>query len=282
MRARRIDVMVAAALFLVVGVASCGGGGADDSDSGQADGGGGSTAPVTGSYSGKVPGTDAYLAVVAGSQAVVGFATDGTTIGEPFGGGRDGAQVDLESRSGDALRVEVAGDGVTGTVELDGQEHDISLEPTEGPAGLYRAAGNVGENPVWIGWVLLNDGTQKGAANTTDGIVEPPPVDPETGTITSGDVTVEVAKVEPDDSAADVEGPGQEAGGVFEGGSGFQGGFPQFGGFTQFGGGGFQGGFGGGGGFQGGFGGGGGFQGGFGGGVPGGFGGFGFGGRAGG
>lgn len=269
-RQGRIVVSVVGVILLVVGLAACGGGddGGDGGDEGAVATSAATGAPATGSYAGTVEGTDAYLAVVAGSQAVVAFATDGATFGEPFGGARDGDQADLESRSGATLSADITDDAVTGTVEFEGEEHPIALEPTEGPAGLYRAGGEVGDLPVWIGWVVLNDGSQLGAANTTDGIVEPPSVDTETGTITFDDVTAEVAKVEPDDSPADVEGPGDEAGGVFEGGAGFAGGFPQFGGFTQFGGGGFQGGFGG-------FGGGGGFQG-------GGFGGFGFGARMGG
>ena len=255
MRRRRVDLVLVVAFLVVIGVAACSGG---DDGSGAGEGADGTTAttgvPAVGSFVGTVEGTDAYLAVVAGSQAVVAFATDGSTFSLPFGGARDGDQVDLESRDGSTLSAEIAGDGVSGTIVVDGDEHAVSLEPTDGDAGLYRAAGEVGDNPVWVGWVVLNDGSQLGAANTADGIVEPPTVDTETSTIAVGDVTAEVAKVEPDDSPADVTGPGDEAGGVFVGGAGFAGGFPQFAGFTQFGGGGFQGGFnsfgGGGGGFN--------------------------------
>ena len=231
---RRARCIVPIAMLLLV--AACGDN--NGSHSQQA-----APAVRTGTFVGRVSGSDTCLAVVAGSQAVVAFASDAANgISIPFGGPRGEDASTLDARSGDHLEVHVVHKRAFGSVTLAGVSRQFTLAPARDPAGLFRAAGKIGDEPIWAGWVVLNDGQQCGSGNTEQGVVPAPPLDLSTQTFTAGDTSVAVAKVEPDAPDTDIEDPGE----TFVGGAGFAGGIRQFGGFTQFGFGGFGGQFGGG------------------------------------
>jgi hypothetical protein len=217
-------------------VSSCGDGSSGDRNTG---------ASVRGIFVGKVADTDALVAVVGGSEAAVAAVVDGAAgIAEPFGGTRSSEDVVLDSKNGAHLEVRLSPDGGSGSVTLAGAEYSIALRPATGRAGLYRAGGKVDGEPVWIVWVVLGDGEQRGAAGTPIGIVAAPLLDTSTQSFTVEGVTSPVADVQPDQPAGMIENPGS----TFAGGSGFSGGISQFGGFNTFGcqsgfGGGFSGGF---------------------------------------
>jgi hypothetical protein len=259
----RRGVIAASVCLLMLGVGGCGGN--DNS------GGGGATA--RGSFVGEVPGTGASVAVVAGSQAAAALVTNGGHgITETFGGARRGSRVKLKSSHSAVLDVKLSDAGGSGKVVLEGRSHAVSLKPARPRAGLYRAAGRIGKRPVWVGWVVLNDGRQRGSANDGKRSVDAPRLNTANQTIRANGKRQKVDKLEPDSRGRASK---LAARGVFKGGSGFQGG--GFGGQGQFGGGGggFQGQLGG----FGQFGGQGGGVGGFGGGFQSGFQGGGFGGQ---
>ena len=224
-------------------------------------GGGGETASVdTGTYVGRVPGTSAYIAVVAGSRTAVAFATDTRSgVGEPFAGPRRNDRIHLKSKKKARIDVQLTNTGARGRLVVRRKKYKVLLEPAGRGAGLYRSAGTIARNPVWAVWVVLNNGRQKGTASNGKRLVEPPRIDTKTLTIVrlkKKGKRQKVAKVEPDQGmGAGSRSPA--ARGIFKGGNGFQGGQGGFGGFNRFGGGGGQFNFGGGGQFQGGFGGGG-------------------------
>jgi hypothetical protein len=179
-----------------------------------------------------VADTDAFVAVVGGSEAAVAAVVDGDGgIAEPFGGARSSEDVALDSKNGAHLEVSLSADGGSGSVTLSGVEHSVLLQPATGTAGLYRAGGLVDGQPAWIVWVVLNDGAQRGAAGTPIGIVDAPLLEPDTQSFTVEGVTSPVADVQPDQPAEMVEDPGE----TFAGGSGFSGGVGGFGGFNTFG-----------------------------------------------
>jgi hypothetical protein len=179
-----------------------------------------------------VADTDAFVAVVGGSEAAVAAVVDGNGgIAEPFGGARSSDDIALDSRNGAHLEVSLSPDGGSGSVTLSGVEHSVALQPATGEAGLYRAGGLVDSEPAWIVWVVLNDGDQRGAAGTPVGIVAAPHLDADTQSFTVEGVVSPVADVLPDQPAGMIEDPGD----TFAGGSGFSGGISQFGGFNTFG-----------------------------------------------
>jgi hypothetical protein len=214
----------------MLGVGGCGGN--DKSGSGGA--------KVRDSFVGQVHGTSAFVAVVAGSQAAAALVTNGGHgITETFGGARRGSRVRLKSSRGAVIDVELSDNGGSGKVVLGGKAHAVSLKSARPRAGLYRAAGRIGKRPVWVGWVVLNDGRQRGSANDGKRSVTAPRLNTANQTIRANGKRQNVDKLEPDSRGRASRLAAQ---GVFKGGSGFQGG--GFGG--QFGGqGGFQGGGGG-------------------------------------
>jgi len=215
-------ILLVGGAAMVLLLASCG----DDGGSANSPG-----AVTTGIFVGKVSDSNAFVAVVAGSQAAVAAVVDGTQgIAEPFGGSRSSDSFALDSKHGAHLAIHISSRGANGSVTLSGTEHAIGLEPATGKAGLYRAAGLVANQPVWVLWVVLNDGEQRSAAATVNGIVAGTVLDTTTQSFTINGVTTPVADVEPDQPTGMIEDPGQ----IFAGGTGFQGGVGQFGGFNTF------------------------------------------------
>lgn len=130
--------------------------------------------PETGRvFVGAVPGTEAYLAVVTGADgAAAGYLCDGEAVGALLSGTvADGAVRLQGARAGGGFELtgRVADDAVTGTVMLDGVPRDFRAEPAVGDAGLYLGTSAGGAGGPWAGWVVLADGSQRGAVSRADG-----------------------------------------------------------------------------------------------------------------
>jgi hypothetical protein len=72
----------------------------------------------------------------------------------------------LVSRKGDSVgTVSFSDDGADGEISVRGQDVSHSAELAKGDAGLYRATRGAWDTPgsVEAGWILLADGTQRGA-----------------------------------------------------------------------------------------------------------------------
>jgi hypothetical protein len=144
----RIWVWFTAVVLLLVPLAACTG---DDSPEGDDPGGtGAETAEadtaVLGSFVGQVPGTEAFVAVVAApapggeDSAVQIYLSDGRGLSEWFSGPISDSTFVAESDDGDAeTEGELSADSVTGTVELpDGRTVEYEATPPSGGAGLYE------------------------------------------------------------------------------------------------------------------------------------------------
>jgi hypothetical protein len=79
----------------------------------------------------------------------------------------DGGAASLVSRSGKArLALTPDGDGLSARVRMpDGSTHTVALERATGSAGLYRAIAETRGGVLEGGWVVLGDGSQRGALN---------------------------------------------------------------------------------------------------------------------
>ena len=149
-------------LALLMAAAGCGG---DD------DGGGGGTpeGAAVGSFVGLLEGTDAYIAIVSDGEQLAGYVCDSKNISIWFRGDVGGTSADLKARTEQDLgEVDFLGDTADGEIEVDGERHSFSAELAVGDAGLYRAFREDGEGTVEVGWVLLNDGSQRGGTNFID------------------------------------------------------------------------------------------------------------------
>jgi hypothetical protein len=84
--------------------------------------------------------------------------------------------------------------GLAGRVRLDGRRYTFRARRAHGPAGLYHAGARTPDGGVEAGWIVLADGTQRGAvnrfisSNLELAVPKPaPPLDPGHPTVTISD-----------------------------------------------------------------------------------------------
>ena len=189
-----------AGLLVAAVIAGCGGD----------DGGGGGEAAATdlavGSFVGLVDDTDAYIAVVSDGEKLAGYVCDGKTVSVWFKGEISDDAATLRARTEQELgEVQFLGDTADGEIAIDGQRRSFSAEIAVGDAGLYRAFNeDTQAGTVEVGWVVLNEGSQRGATNFVDPIaseraVEPAPfIDPinQNVNVTVGGNAIELAQTQ--------------------------------------------------------------------------------------
>lgn len=119
-------------------------------------------------FVGTVEGTDAAIAVVMDGRTVLAYVCDGTPAGLAtwgwFVGDHTDQHLELVATNGAVLLLDLAGEAPAGTlITRTGARHGFATEPARLPAGLWRAQGLVNGEPVLAAWVVLNDGSQRGA-----------------------------------------------------------------------------------------------------------------------
>ncbi len=169
----RMTVPLVAAMLLVL--SACGGGG----DGGEAT----PTGFATGTFVGLVDDTDAFVAIVSDGAKLAGYVSDGKAISIWFKGNVGDNAATLTARTEQELGdVEFLGDTADGEIEIGGERRSFSAEIAIGDAGLYRAV-EEGGGTVEVGWVVLNEGSQRGATSVVEPASETrfapaPPLDP--------------------------------------------------------------------------------------------------------
>jgi hypothetical protein len=156
-----------------------------------------------------MPGTEAYLAVVLDRDRVAAYVCErGTTAAWfPHRPHRDGTAT-LHSRTRRAtLALAPTPVGLRPRVRLpDGTTRTLRLALARGRAGIYRAIAKTPRGGLEAGWIVLADGSQRGAAtqliDPLDDFARPtatgaaPPLDTATGTVKwSAAGTVTAAKL---------------------------------------------------------------------------------------
>jgi serine/threonine-protein kinase len=128
------------------------------------------------SYASAVEGSGALVGVVVDQKEdrVLAYVCDGKSVAAWFTGtpGDDGS-ISLTSADGTRLTGRVAGDTLTGSLILPngGATHTFSAPEVDAPAGLYRSKSQLRGEPAVGGWVVLEDGRQRGAVRTTTGFI---------------------------------------------------------------------------------------------------------------
>lgn len=164
-----LGVVVAGCLLLVIG--ACGG---DDGEDESARASGTSTTVGSGgpdTYVGTIEGTDIAVATLVEGDDVLFYVCDGGNGRRVDGRLADG-RFETEVDGLGAVAIEVADDGVTGSVTADGDEHAIEADPATGDAAFLWAEGvNEQGEPASVGWVVAPDGSETGGVVTgiTDG-----------------------------------------------------------------------------------------------------------------
>jgi hypothetical protein len=149
-------------------------------------------------WAGRVDGTDAYISV---------FTLDNGDTGAYLANGRDIAALVLGTIEAGSLRLRPVAEGeinvqgtvadaqVTGTVTISGEENPFTADRASGEAGWYRGRTLAGGKLVTAGYILLDDGTQKGAVRQGDKVLGAPTFDPSKPTIQAGGISVDILPV---------------------------------------------------------------------------------------
>jgi hypothetical protein len=160
MTARRLLTLVIVTLF---GLAmACGGGAGGGSGSG------------TNTWVGKVESTDAYAAILIKGTTRYVYVTDGKAVNFLFRGEIGETDVanyfTLRDSENHVVNVQAPqGNVFRGLITVgQGQHLSFSVAPARGEAGLYRAK----EGSAESAWIVLEDGTFRGAKMGTDGKIE--------------------------------------------------------------------------------------------------------------
>lgn len=120
-------------------------------------------------YVGTLDGTDAYLAVaVAKSGATAAYLCDGTperaaSVSAQLTGRLHDGVLELKSGPRVAIAGELEYETLSGTVAIDGDDYTYTVQLADKPAGLYQSVKNVDGEDQRARWVVLPDGSYRGA-----------------------------------------------------------------------------------------------------------------------
>lgn len=145
---------------------------------------------AAGTFVGRVEDSEAFIAVLASPEGLVAaYVCDGTptsaaTVAASFDGSVTGGDMfDLGVAEGEVtVAGTIAGETVTGTVTINGTEHDFTAALVAEPAGLYVAKAAVEGEEVVARWVLTADG-QRGSLRQGTTRLAPPIIDPTVETV---------------------------------------------------------------------------------------------------
>lgn len=160
------------------------------------------------SFVGKVEGTNAYVAFVEEADGVIAYFCDGDKLGLWFRGEAGSTTLDATHPSGAALSARRATDGFTGSVTIAGTAHSFTTSSATHPAGLWEGFDLAGQSGATenarFGWIVLPDGTQRGAKVSKTGTTSVGPVS--TGTGGSGNTTANPSPPNPQPTSLSDEG----------------------------------------------------------------------------
>jgi hypothetical protein len=135
-------------------------------------------------WAGSVQDTNSYISVFTLTDGQTGaYLADGDRTAVLALGTLTGGQLALQARDGTRVTGNVSGDQVQGTVTLQGRDHAFRAVRATGEAGWYRARQPVGGETVAAGYIVLADGTQRGAVRRGDAVLATPRFDPKYPTI---------------------------------------------------------------------------------------------------
>lgn len=120
---------------------------------------------ASGSFVGRVQGSEAFIAFVVKGSKVLAYLCDGSKLADWFRLVQDASSaVDGRSASGIRLQAKFSAQEVKGSVTLaDGKILEFSATPITGEAGLYRSEVLISNESYVGGWIVDQKGEQRGA-----------------------------------------------------------------------------------------------------------------------
>lgn len=129
----------------------------------------GSSAARAATFVGRVQGSDAYIAVLKDGRKIGGYLCDNGTLSRwiEYRWLRNGVAPLSVGTTGERLgSVRIAGRSATGTVLIAGQKRRFRATLTrKEDGGLHFAIGKQPGSLLVAGWILLPDGSQRGAVS---------------------------------------------------------------------------------------------------------------------
>ncbi len=124
-------------------------------------------------FVGRIPTSDALIAIATQEQRVIAYVCDGKTINEWFKGKiNTDNSLELHSKNGATLTLQLNQKSAQGTLELSSGNYVFSALPAREKAAFYRSEGT---NRV-AGWVILPNGTTKSAIRINQKIFAAPEI----------------------------------------------------------------------------------------------------------
>jgi hypothetical protein len=163
----------------------------------------------TTTFVGRVPGSNAYIAILKDGRQIGGYVCDNGSGSRWLERSRlrDGRAPLRAGTTGERVgSVRIAGKQATGTIEVRGRKRRLRATRVRGrDAGLHFAIGKQANRLLLAGWILHPDGTQRGAVSRLNtetleplDAVRAPRLDPDASTIQiGGDTDVPPVDAEP-------------------------------------------------------------------------------------
>jgi hypothetical protein len=163
----------------------------------------------TSTFVGRVPGSNAYIAILKDGRQIGGYVCDNGSGSRWLEHSRlrDGRAPLRAGTTGERVgSVRIAGRQATGTIEVRGRQRRFRATRVRGrDAGLHFAIGKQTNRLLLGGWILHPDGTQRGAVSRLDmetlgrlETISAPRLDPDASTIQiGGDMDVPPVESEP-------------------------------------------------------------------------------------
>jgi|UniRef100_A0A7C3HDL0 hypothetical protein len=152
-----------------------------------------------------------YIGIINLRGQVLAYVCDGTdgkaSVSQWFRGTMTGGSLEASHPNGSTLSATLAKAGeLRGSVQIAGAKREsFTAVEVSGPAGLWLGVGNLerafeGIDPLetlhTVGWIVLPDGSQRGAANTPGGLQAASLLDPTSGQNANGSLAVNAKNTE--------------------------------------------------------------------------------------
>ncbi len=162
-RLHRLHLTGIGMLFLVLALAACGGSSPTATPVAPTKAPAAAGAGIPNSFSGAVPGTDAFIALTTNGATSLSYICDSKQVSTWFNGPVTGNAIDITAANGNHLKATLAATGATGTVTMGGKDFPFTAPSSGGNGGLFRAEQSVNGGNVVGGWIVSADGQQRGA-----------------------------------------------------------------------------------------------------------------------
>lgn len=138
----------------------------------------------TSEYAGRTADDAAAVSLSIRDDRAIAYYCDGRdTEAWLKGDVEDDGSMRLTGKHGATLYGTLAGNAVTGKVEVGDEPRDFTAARAQKPSGLYRATTEVRGAEIDGGWIVLPDGRQVGILKEDGKPRKAPRLDPETGTV---------------------------------------------------------------------------------------------------